>query len=84
MARVSFSALISVDAAPFEERGDCSALASLLADDTSSSKRPLVVFRASGRCTSHSESPVSWASDFPDLTCTASRSHAQKSLSKDT
>ena len=39
----SWSALISVDAAPFVGCGDCSAFASLLVDNTNSSKRPLVV-----------------------------------------
>ena len=49
VACASLSALISVEAAPFAERGDCSALASLLADVTSSSKTPLGVFRFFGQ-----------------------------------
>ena len=68
------SAWISLDTAPFAGRGDCSALASFLGDNTNSSKRALVVFRFFVGCTSESESPVSWASDFSDLPCTASRS----------
>ena len=60
MACASLSALISLDTAPFASRGDYSAVTVLLADDTNSSKRPLVVARFFGRCTSQSESPVSW------------------------
>ena len=72
-----------MDAAPFVGRGDCSALASLLVNNTNSSKRPQVVFRFFVGCTSESESPVSWASDFSDLTCTASRSRDRNSFSND-
>ena len=42
-----------------------------------------MVFRFFGLCTSESESPVSWASDFSDLTCTSSRSRAWNSFSND-
>ena len=34
-------------------------------------------------CTSEFESPVSWASDFSDLTCAASRSRARNSFCND-
>ena len=82
-ACASLSALIYVDSAPFAGRGDCTALALLLADNTSSSKRPVVLFLLFVGCTPKSESPVSWASDFFNLTCTASRSCDQNSFSND-